>query len=109
MMMFTPQQENAVDGAAKKDRPVMTGVDVVKTATVVSHTPSLSQPKGNDPPELLTNEIIVDKGNKPACPGGSIYSTEKHAMTIIFMYMYVGMYCTYCTSNACCVSLHNFM
>ncbi|XP_031165122.1 Golgi membrane protein 1 isoform X2 [Sander lucioperca] len=55
-------QENAVDGAAKKDRPVMTGVDVVKTATVVSHTPSLSQPKGNDPPELLTNEIIVDKG-----------------------------------------------
>ncbi|XP_031165123.1 Golgi membrane protein 1 isoform X3 [Sander lucioperca] len=59
------QQENAVDGAAKKDRPVMTGVDVVKTATVVSHTPSLSQPKGNDPPELLTNEIIVDKVDLP--------------------------------------------
>ncbi|TDH12772.1 hypothetical protein EPR50_G00051260 [Perca flavescens] len=56
------QQENAVDGAAKEDGPVMTGVDAVKTATVVSHTPSLSQPKGNFPPELLTNEIIVDKG-----------------------------------------------
>ncbi|XP_068559648.1 Golgi membrane protein 1 [Cebidichthys violaceus] len=50
-------QENAVDGTAK----VMTEDDAVKTATVVSHAPSLSQPKGNDPPELLTNEIIVDK------------------------------------------------
>lgn len=55
------QQENAVDGAAKDDGPVMTVADAVKTATAVSHTPSVSQPKGNDPPELLTNEIIVDK------------------------------------------------
>lgn len=55
-------QENAVDGAAKEDGPVMAGVDSVKTAAVVSHTPSHSQPKGDDPPELLTNEIIVDKG-----------------------------------------------
>ncbi|XP_042344219.1 Golgi membrane protein 1 isoform X2 [Plectropomus leopardus] len=55
-------QTNAVDIAVKEDGPVMTGVDAVKTATVVSHTSSLSQPKGNDPPELLTNEIIVDKG-----------------------------------------------
>ncbi|XP_078106978.1 Golgi membrane protein 1 isoform X1 [Sander vitreus] len=59
------QQENAVDGAAKKDGPVLTGVDAVKTATVVSHTPSLSQPKGNYPPELLTNEIIVDNVDLP--------------------------------------------
>ncbi|XP_078106979.1 Golgi membrane protein 1 isoform X2 [Sander vitreus] len=58
-------QENAVDGAAKKDGPVLTGVDAVKTATVVSHTPSLSQPKGNYPPELLTNEIIVDNVDLP--------------------------------------------
>ncbi|XP_020513529.1 Golgi membrane protein 1 [Labrus bergylta] len=47
--------ENAVDGA------VMTGSDAVKTSTVVSHTPSLSQPKDKDLPELLTNEIIVDR------------------------------------------------
>lgn len=56
------QQENAVDGPAKDDGPVMTVADAVKTATVVSHTPSVSQSKGNDPPELLTNDIIVDKG-----------------------------------------------
>ncbi|XP_037633993.1 Golgi membrane protein 1 [Sebastes umbrosus] len=56
-------QENAVDGTAKADGAgVMAGVDAVKTSTVVSHTPSLSQPKENDLPELLTNEIIVDKG-----------------------------------------------
>lgn len=56
------QQENAVDGAAKEDRAVMAAVDAVKTATVVSHTATIAQPKGNEPPELLTNEIIVDKG-----------------------------------------------
>ncbi|XP_038558960.1 Golgi membrane protein 1 [Micropterus salmoides] len=55
-------QENAVTGAVKEDRPVMTVADAVKTSTVVSHRPSLSQPKENEPPELLTNEIIVDKG-----------------------------------------------
>ncbi|XP_049434652.1 Golgi membrane protein 1 isoform X1 [Epinephelus fuscoguttatus] len=62
------QQENAVDGPAKDDGPVMTVADAVKTATVVSHTPSVSQSKGNDPPELLTNDIIVDKG-----PDGPAY------------------------------------
>ncbi|KAM6945064.1 Golgi membrane protein 1 [Lycodopsis pacificus] len=51
-------EENDVDGVAKEGEPLMTEDDAV---TVVSHTPSLSQPKGNDPPELLTNEIIVDK------------------------------------------------
>ncbi|XP_049434654.1 Golgi membrane protein 1 isoform X2 [Epinephelus fuscoguttatus] len=61
-------QENAVDGPAKDDGPVMTVADAVKTATVVSHTPSVSQSKGNDPPELLTNDIIVDKG-----PDGPAY------------------------------------
>ncbi|XP_074493900.1 Golgi membrane protein 1 [Sebastes fasciatus] len=56
-------QENAVDGTAKEDGAgVMAGVDAVKTSTVVSHTPSLSQPKENDLPELLTNEITMDKG-----------------------------------------------
>lgn len=52
------QQENAVDGALK-DKTVSEGV---QTATVVSHTPSVSQPKGDEPPELQTNDIIVEKG-----------------------------------------------
>ncbi len=71
MMMFTPQQENAVDGGVKEDAPVMTVADAVKTSTVVNHTPSVSEPKENEPPELLTNEIIVDKGKRHLCPGGS--------------------------------------
>ncbi|XP_053181245.1 Golgi membrane protein 1 [Scomber japonicus] len=50
-------QENTV-----KEGPVMAGPGTVKTATVESRTTSLSQPKGNEPSELLTNEIIVDKG-----------------------------------------------
>ncbi|XP_051277602.1 Golgi membrane protein 1 isoform X1 [Dicentrarchus labrax] len=54
-------RENAVDGVEKDDRPVVTGVDAVKTSTAVSHTPS-----ENEPPELLTNEIIVD--NAPDAP-----------------------------------------
>lgn len=58
-MTFTPHQENAL----KEEGPVMTGPDAVKTATVVSHTPSLSELKGNEP-ELLTNDIIVDKGKR---------------------------------------------
>lgn len=58
MMVFTPHQENTV----KEDGPVMSGPGTVKTATVESRTTSLSQPKGNEPSELLTNEIIVDKG-----------------------------------------------
>ncbi|CAJ1068921.1 LOW QUALITY PROTEIN: Golgi membrane protein 1 [Xyrichtys novacula] len=48
--------ENAVDGA------VQTGSDAVKTSTVVSHTPTLSQPKAKEPAELLTNEIVVENG-----------------------------------------------
>lgn len=51
----TSLQENAVDGA------VLTGAGTVKTATVVSNTPGLSQSKEVEPPELLTNEIIVDR------------------------------------------------
>lgn len=52
-----------MNGAAKEDRPAMTVADKVKTETAVNQTPSLSQPK-EDEPELLTNEIIVDKGKK---------------------------------------------
>ncbi|XP_040050687.2 Golgi membrane protein 1 [Gasterosteus aculeatus] len=53
-------QETA--GTTKEGKTVMTEVDAAKTVTVVSQMPSLSQPKGSDPPELLTNEIIVNKG-----------------------------------------------
>ncbi|TMS03145.1 LMBR1 domain-containing protein 2 [Larimichthys crocea] len=38
------QQDNTVDGAVKEDGAVVTVADAVKTATVVSHTPSASQP-----------------------------------------------------------------
>lgn len=62
MMMFTPRQENAVNGALKEDGAVITVANAAKSSTVGSHTPSLSQPKDNEPSELLTNDIIVDKG-----------------------------------------------
>ncbi|XP_041643137.1 Golgi membrane protein 1 [Cheilinus undulatus] len=51
----TSPKENVVDGATN------TGAETVKTATVVSHTPGLSQSKEKETPELLTNEIIVDR------------------------------------------------
>eukprot|EP00064_Thunnus_orientalis_P002001 superscaffoldBa00000139_g2006 len=60
------KQENAV-----KEGQEMTGLDAVKTATAESHTPSISQPKGNETPELLTNEIIVDKGPDDPAKGPS--------------------------------------
>ncbi|XP_054466782.1 Golgi membrane protein 1 isoform X2 [Anoplopoma fimbria] len=74
-------QENAVDGAAGEGGPVMTRDDAVKTVTVVSHTPSPSQPKGNDPPELLTNEIIVDRQDAPVdpSPGRDISKVESQS------------------------------
>ncbi|XP_023137926.1 Golgi membrane protein 1 isoform X2 [Amphiprion ocellaris] len=58
-------QENAVDGAVKDSKPVKTVPDGVQPATVVSHTPSLSELKGNEPSELLTNDIIVEKVELP--------------------------------------------
>lgn len=58
-------QESAVDGAVKESGPAV--ADALKTSTDVSQTPSLSVPKESEPPELLTNEIIVDKApNTPA-------------------------------------------
>lgn len=59
------QQENAVDGAVKDSKPVKIVPDGVQPATVVSHTPGLSEPKGNEPSELLTNDIIVEKVEPP--------------------------------------------
>lgn len=56
-------QENAVNGALKEDGAVITVANAVKSSTVGNHTPSLSQPKDNEPSELLTNDIIVDKGS----------------------------------------------
>lgn len=62
LFFFTAPQETA--GTTKEGKTVMTEVDAAKTVTVVSQMPSLSQPKGSDPPELLTNEIIVNKGDR---------------------------------------------
>ncbi|XP_022054792.1 Golgi membrane protein 1 isoform X1 [Acanthochromis polyacanthus] len=59
------QQENAVDGAVKDSKPVQIVPDGAQPATVVSHTPGLSEPKENEPSELLTNDIIVEKVELP--------------------------------------------
>ncbi len=64
LIMSIPQQENAVDKAGNDDGPAMTVANTLKTSAVVNHTQSLSQPEENDAPELLTNEIVVDKGKK---------------------------------------------
>lgn len=83
-----PQQDTAVNGAVSG--PVMTVDDVVKTATAVSHTPSVSQSKANEPPELLTNEIIEEKGKRHGWPGGSVY--------LNFTYLYIFFYQTWVTN-----------
>uniref|UniRef100_UPI003AAF8A27 Golgi membrane protein 1 n=1 Tax=Centroberyx gerrardi TaxID=166262 RepID=UPI003AAF8A27 len=49
----------------KEEAPVKAGLDETKTTPVLSHTLDLSQPKANEPPELLTNEIVVDKALDP--------------------------------------------
>lgn len=56
------QPENPAGVAVKEDGAVMTGTDAVKSSTVVSHTPTLTQPKEQESPGLLTNDIIVDDG-----------------------------------------------
>ncbi|XP_026177511.1 Golgi membrane protein 1 isoform X2 [Mastacembelus armatus] len=54
-------QESTINKAIKEGEQTTNEADAVKTATVVSHTPGLSQPTGNEPAELLTNEIIESK------------------------------------------------
>ncbi|XP_029916286.1 Golgi membrane protein 1 isoform X2 [Myripristis murdjan] len=46
----------------KEEAQVKAGFDETKTTPVVSQNPNLAQAKVNEPAELLTNEIIVDKG-----------------------------------------------
>lgn len=53
-------QGTTANAAVKEEGPVGTASDPAKVTTLVSHTPIPSQPKGNDPTELMTNEIIVD-------------------------------------------------
>ncbi|XP_034090684.1 Golgi membrane protein 1 isoform X1 [Gymnodraco acuticeps] len=55
------KSEHAVAEASKEDGGVTTGADAVKTETLEGNT-TLSQPNEEDPSELLTNEIVVDKG-----------------------------------------------
>lgn len=78
------QQDTAGNGAVKEDETVRTVDDVVKTATVVSHTPSDSQSNANEPPELLTNEIIEEKGKRHGWPGGSVYLNLTCLFTSLF-------------------------
>ncbi|XP_034090686.1 Golgi membrane protein 1 isoform X2 [Gymnodraco acuticeps] len=54
------KSEHAVAEASKEDGGVTTGADAVKTETLEGNT-TLSQPNEEDPSELLTNEIVVDK------------------------------------------------
>lgn len=50
------------EGVDKEEGQVKANLDETKTTPVVSQKPDLAQPKADEPPELLTNEIIVDKG-----------------------------------------------
>lgn len=77
--MLTPVQVNTApslkgEKPMKEDRPEKVGpLDDTKMTPVLGHTPDLSQPKPNDTPELLTNEIMVDKGKRHGGrPGGSV-------------------------------------
>ncbi|XP_069379664.1 Golgi membrane protein 1 isoform X2 [Paralichthys olivaceus] len=70
-------QEKTMDPAVKEERPFVSVADPVKTSTDVSHTPSVSQPKGNEPPELLTNEIIVDQVSEEPVPSVKDVSKEE--------------------------------
>lgn len=60
-----PHQENTPGGRAKEEGPVIAVTKAVKTSTAANHTADLSEPKHNEVPELLTNELMVDKGNTP--------------------------------------------
>lgn len=70
----TSQQANTENGAVKEDGPDKTVDDAVKTATVVSHIPSFSQPKEKETSELLMNEIIVAKD--PEAPGEMVLAKD---------------------------------
>ncbi|XP_034452248.1 Golgi membrane protein 1 isoform X2 [Hippoglossus hippoglossus] len=70
-------QEKTMDQAGKADRPVVSVADPDKNSTVVSHTPSVSRPKENEPTELLTNEIIVDQGSDDPVPSVNDVSQEE--------------------------------
>lgn len=68
MTMLIPLQA----GALKQEGPLPTVSNAVKISTAVSNTDDLSQAKENEPPELLTNEIIVDEGKRHECPVHSV-------------------------------------
>ncbi|XP_029916285.1 Golgi membrane protein 1 isoform X1 [Myripristis murdjan] len=65
--VISSQQVNGVptvngEEQTKEEAQVKAGFDETKTTPVVSQNPNLAQAKVNEPAELLTNEIIVDKG-----------------------------------------------
>ncbi|XP_041855892.1 Golgi membrane protein 1 [Melanotaenia boesemani] len=55
--------ENKETGVGKEDKTVKIVLDGVQAAATLSHTPSLFQPKENETSQLLTNNIIPDKGS----------------------------------------------
>ncbi|XP_053276376.1 Golgi membrane protein 1 isoform X1 [Pleuronectes platessa] len=75
--VVSSQQEKTMDRTGKADRPVLSVADPEKTSTVVSHTPSVSRLKENEPTELLTNEIIVDQGSDEPVPSVNEVSKEE--------------------------------
>lgn len=62
--MLFPHQVNTPGGIAKEEGPVIAVTKTVKTSTAANHTADLPEPEDNEAPELLTNEIMVDKGNR---------------------------------------------
>ncbi|XP_061585252.1 Golgi membrane protein 1 [Cololabis saira] len=57
------QHKNNENGILEEDTTVKAVLDGIQTATVLSHTPSPSQPKEKEPPEMLTNDIIMSRGS----------------------------------------------
>lgn len=62
------QQENGGEGTVKEKEALTSEPGIGKPSLVVSHTPSISQPKANEPTELLTNDIIEEKGPDTLSP-----------------------------------------
>ncbi|KAM9393472.1 uncharacterized protein KZ484_004610 isoform 2-T2 [Pholidichthys leucotaenia] len=55
------QHATSVDDVVKEDRPAKTLNDGAHSTTVINDTQTVLEHKGNEPPELLTNDIIIDR------------------------------------------------
>ncbi|XP_029999514.1 Golgi membrane protein 1 isoform X2 [Sphaeramia orbicularis] len=75
-----PSQENGGEGTVKEKEPLTSEPDTGKTSLVVSHTPSIIQPKANEPTELLTNEIIEEKASDTLSPVKGLARLESESV-----------------------------